>query len=150
MPRASVNRLRLTPPLPRSVGLGPVSFPAQRRFVQRAVEDAPQKLGRDNAFGARVEFGKRHFTGAVNGHEEILRALRGLHFRKIDVQVADGIVFEFLFRRPLPVFAQRQAADAGAVWLVGGDGVAGGNGVDGVFTNYQLLADDADGHLACG
>ncbi|AMJ66019.1 hypothetical protein AXW84_11685 [Hymenobacter sp. PAMC 26628] len=44
MPRASVNRLRLTPPLPRSVGLGPVFFSAQRRFVQRAVERHPRKI----------------------------------------------------------------------------------------------------------
>ena len=94
MPHASVSRLHLTPPLARSVG-GAVYFPTQRRFVQRAVKDAPQKLGRDNAFGTRVEFGKRHFTGAVDGHEEILLALLGLHFRKIDVQVADGIVLEF-------------------------------------------------------
>ena len=44
MPRASVSKLRLTPPLPRSVGLGPVFFPAQRRFVQRAVEGHPIKI----------------------------------------------------------------------------------------------------------
>lgn len=44
MPRASVNRLRLTPPLPRSVGLGPVFFPAQRRFVQRTVESHPVEI----------------------------------------------------------------------------------------------------------
>lgn len=44
MPRASVNRLRLTPPLPRSVGLGPVFFSAQRRFVQRTVEGHPVEV----------------------------------------------------------------------------------------------------------
>ena len=44
MPCASVNRLRLTPPLPRSVGLGPVFFPAQRRFVQRTVEGHPVEI----------------------------------------------------------------------------------------------------------
>ena len=44
MPRASVSRLRLTPPLARSVGLGPVFFPAQRRLVQRAVECHPGEI----------------------------------------------------------------------------------------------------------
>jgi len=44
MPRASVKRLRLTPPLARSVGVGPVFFPAQRRLVQRTVEGHPLKI----------------------------------------------------------------------------------------------------------
>ena len=41
MPWASVNRLRLTPPLPRSVGLGPVFSPAQGRFGHGAVHTQP-------------------------------------------------------------------------------------------------------------
>ena len=41
MPPASVNRLRLTPLLPRSVGLGPVFPPAQRGFGQGPVHAQP-------------------------------------------------------------------------------------------------------------
>jgi len=37
----------LTRILPRSVGLGPVFSPAQRRFVQRAVEGHPVKIEPD-------------------------------------------------------------------------------------------------------
>ncbi len=37
----SVSRLRLTPDLPRSVGLGPVFFPTQGRFGQRSVHGEP-------------------------------------------------------------------------------------------------------------
>ena len=44
MLRTAVNRLRLTPPLPWSVGLGTVFFPAQRHLVQRAVEVYPVKV----------------------------------------------------------------------------------------------------------
>src|SRR5450756_2094783 len=40
-PCPSVNRLRLTPALPRSVGLGPVFFPAQRGFGHGPVHTQP-------------------------------------------------------------------------------------------------------------
>src|SRR5512142_245793 len=40
-PCPSVSRLRFTPLLPRSVGLGPVFFPAQRRFGHRPVHREP-------------------------------------------------------------------------------------------------------------
>src|SRR5467141_3071999 len=40
-PFASVNTLRFTPALPRSVGFGPVFFPTQRRFGHRAVHAQP-------------------------------------------------------------------------------------------------------------
>ena len=40
-PWASVNRLRLTPRLPRSVGLAPVFSPAQGRFGQGSVHAHP-------------------------------------------------------------------------------------------------------------
>jgi len=62
-----------------------------------------------------VAFGKRYFAGAVNGYEEVLLAFFGLNLGEIDLQVADGVVLELLFRRALPVFAQRQAADAVAL-----------------------------------
>lgn len=45
-------------------------------------------------------------------------AFFSLYFREIDVQVADGLVLELLFRRALPVFVQRQAADAVALETV--------------------------------
>jgi hypothetical protein len=41
MPRASVSRLRLVPRLARSVGLGPVFFPAQGSLGQRAIQGEP-------------------------------------------------------------------------------------------------------------
>ena len=40
-PCPSVSRLRLTPLLPRSVGLGPVFFPAQRRFGHGPIHREP-------------------------------------------------------------------------------------------------------------
>src|SRR5215470_5333210 len=40
-PWPSVNRLRLTPPLARSVGFGPVFFPPERRLGHRAVHAQP-------------------------------------------------------------------------------------------------------------
>jgi hypothetical protein len=41
MPCPSVNRLRLTPPLARSVGFGPVFFPPEWRLGHRAVHAQP-------------------------------------------------------------------------------------------------------------
>src|SRR3972149_4884421 len=46
-PCPSVNRLRLTPCLPRSVGLGPVFFPAERGFGHRPTHPQPPQI---NAF----------------------------------------------------------------------------------------------------
>src|SRR6266545_277685 len=43
-PAPSVSRLRFVPRLARSVGLGPVFSPTQRRFRQRAVEGLPLPL----------------------------------------------------------------------------------------------------------
>src|SRR5262245_9382337 len=40
-PCPSVNRLRLTPDLARSVGLGPVFFPPERRFGHRPIHAQP-------------------------------------------------------------------------------------------------------------
>src|SRR5512135_2640232 len=40
-PCPSVSRLRFTPRLPRSVGLGPVFFPAQRRFRHGSIHREP-------------------------------------------------------------------------------------------------------------
>src|SRR5512146_1282450 len=40
-PCPSVNKLRLTPDLARSVGLGPLFFPAQRGFGHRPVHTYP-------------------------------------------------------------------------------------------------------------
>src|SRR6266699_686851 len=40
-PCPSVSRLRLTPLLPRSMGLGPVFFPAQRRFGHGPIHREP-------------------------------------------------------------------------------------------------------------
>ena len=83
------------------------------------VEHAPQKFGRDDPLGVRVEFDKGPFAGAVNVHEEALLAFFGPHFREIDVPVADGVVLAFLFRGALPVFAQRPATDAVALEAAG-------------------------------
>ena len=44
MPPPSVSRVRFVPHLARSVGLGPVFPPAQRRFGHRAVESLPLPL----------------------------------------------------------------------------------------------------------
>src|SRR3954452_20037364 len=43
-PRASVSSERLTPRLPRSVGLQPVFFPTQRRLAHRSVQRQPCPL----------------------------------------------------------------------------------------------------------
>src|SRR6478735_8654009 len=44
MPLASVSRLRLVPPFARSVGLGPVFFPPERRLGHRAVHGEPSPV----------------------------------------------------------------------------------------------------------
>ncbi len=84
-------------------------------FVRQLVEHASQKLGRDDAFGARMQLGKGHFAGAVDGHKKVLLAFFGLDLGEIDVQVADGVVLELLFRGALPLLVQRQATDAVAL-----------------------------------
>ena len=66
-------------------------------FVRQLIEHAPQKLRRDHALGAGVEFGEGPFTGAVDGHEKILLAFFGVYFRKINVQIANRRVFKLLF-----------------------------------------------------
>ena len=38
------------------------------------VEHAPQKLGRHNPFGLRVQLGKGHLADAVDGHKNALQA----------------------------------------------------------------------------
>src|ERR687891_2290815 len=43
-PWPSVSRLRLTPPLPRSVGFGPVFFPPEGRFAHRPVQAQPRPV----------------------------------------------------------------------------------------------------------
>jgi len=57
-------------------------------FVGQLFWHPPQKGCRDHTRSPRVQLGKRHFTGAVNGHEEVLAALCGAHFGEVDVQVA--------------------------------------------------------------
>ena len=44
IPWPSVSMLRLTPPFPRSVGLGPVFFPTQGRFRHRAIHRQPRPI----------------------------------------------------------------------------------------------------------
>ena len=55
------------------VRLGCELYPIVRQhgmhFIERFVQHALQKRGRDDPFGPRMEFSKRHFTGAVDGHE---------------------------------------------------------------------------------
>ena len=73
--------------------------------VRQLVRHPPQKFGGHDALGAGVEFGKGDFARAVNDHEEVLLAFLCLHLGKIDVQVANRIVFELLLWRALSVFA---------------------------------------------
>jgi hypothetical protein len=84
-------------------------------FVGHFIQYAPPKIGRHDPFGARVEFGKGHLAGAVDGHKKVLLAFFGLDLGKIDVQLADGVVLELLLRRALPILVQRQATDAVAL-----------------------------------
>ena len=112
----AANAVETVPARQELVGLGreldPVVGQHGMHFVRQLVEHPPQKFGRDDTFGPGVQFGKRHLAGAVDGHKKVLLAFFGLDLGEIDVQVTDGIVLEFLFRRALPVFVQRQSADA--------------------------------------
>jgi hypothetical protein len=56
MPLPSVNKLRLVPPLARSVGFGPVFFPPERGFGHRSVHALPTPV---DAFQVIV-FEQRH------------------------------------------------------------------------------------------
>ena len=97
----------------------PVVRPSGVPFTRQFIAYTAQKFGRNDPFGPRVKFGKRPFASAVDGPAEVLLAFFGLDFGKIDGQVAHRIIFEFLFRWALPVFAQRQAADAVALETAG-------------------------------
>lgn len=74
-------------------------------FVGQFVMYPTQKGSGHYALTAGMQLGKGHLIGAVNGHKEVPASFCGLHFGKINVQVADGTVFKFLFRRALPVLA---------------------------------------------
>ena len=116
MPRASVKRLRLTPPLPRSVGLGPVFFPAQRRSVQRAVEGHPGKIESNQVLvvqqGLVTEAGKNPVLHPLlkasvgrRGRTDARRAQRlPLAAR---TQREENPVQYLPVRHPLPMAAQR-------------------------------------------
>ena len=54
-------------------------------------------------------------TSAVDSHKKILATFFRVHLGKINVQVANGIVFKLFLWCGLPVFAQRQAAHAVAL-----------------------------------
>ena len=58
--------------------LHPVVRQHGMHFVRQLIAPAPQKLGRDHALGAGVAFGEGHFTGAVDGHEQVLLAFFGV------------------------------------------------------------------------
>ena len=117
------NAVNAVPTRQKLVRLGRKRHPVVRQecmpFTGQLVEHAPQKFGRDDPLGVRVEFGKGHFAGAVNGPEEARLAFFGPPFREIDAQVAGGMVLAFLFRGALPVFARRQATDAVALEAAG-------------------------------
>src|SRR3954466_14405731 len=74
-PRPSVSNERLTPRLPRSVGLGPVFFPTERRLAHRSVQcqplpvNAPQRvIGQQSLAPERREHtGRQPFLEAPVG-----------------------------------------------------------------------------------
>nr|GEW82229.1 hypothetical protein [Tanacetum cinerariifolium] len=45
-------------------------------LIGQLIKHAPQKFGGHHPFGPWVQFGKSHFAGAVDGHEEVLAAVR--------------------------------------------------------------------------
>src|SRR5947207_2095589 len=74
-PCPSVSKLRFTPLLPRSVGLEPVFFPAQRRFGHRPVHREPLPVN-------SMEFIKLLNSGLPEFEEDarlhpLLKAIRG-------------------------------------------------------------------------
>ena len=60
------------------------------------------------------EQSEREFARAVNGDEEMELSLAGMYLGDVDVEVADGVALEALFRR-LVALDIRQAADAMAL-----------------------------------
>ena len=66
-------------------------------LVRKLGQDQSQEFHGHHLGGLGVQFGKGQLAGAVNGNEEVLLAFFRANFRKIDVEVADGIVLEFLF-----------------------------------------------------
>jgi hypothetical protein len=57
---------------------------------------------------------KESIVGLLNGDEEIELSLAGMYLGDVDVEVADGVALEALFRR-LVALDIRQAADAMAL-----------------------------------
>ena len=70
-------------------------------FVRQLGQHPAQKFGGHHPLGPRMQHGKSHVAGAVDGDKRVLLAFFGLDSGEIDVQVADGIVPELLFRRTL-------------------------------------------------
>jgi hypothetical protein len=72
-----------------------------------------QEVGGQHFGRSGLQLGEGQLAGAVNGYEEVLAAFFGVDFGKIHVQIANGIVLEFLllFRR----FRAGQPADAVAL-----------------------------------
>jgi hypothetical protein len=120
--------------------------------VRQLGQHPAQKVGGGHFGGLRLQLGKGRFAGAVNGPEQLLAAFFGLHFRKIDVQVADGVVLNLLSGHAQPIFRQGQAADAvalkatvqGRTRKVRNRGLPG---VEAVVEGQQRVAAKSDGLL---
>ncbi len=76
-------------------------------FVGPLLKHPAQKLGGHDSLGLWGQLGKGYFAGAVNGDKQLLATFFGLHFGKVDVQVANRIVLKLLFGRRLPLLAER-------------------------------------------
>ena len=97
-----------------AIGLEPMAH--QQRLGQHDVDPVghgfskmPQKIGGGSAQGLAMKFDEGEFACAINGHEKIKPAFRGLHLGNVDVKKADGVALELLLCRQIAVHIGKPA-----------------------------------------
>src|SRR5271157_839062 len=83
-------------------------------FIGDGIDQVSQELRRHQFPSLIVELSEGEFGCPVHGHEEIELPLFGSDLGNIDVEIADGVLFERLLGR-LAAFDFRQPADAVAL-----------------------------------
>lgn len=104
-------------------------------FVREGGNEGTQEVGRDAARGLRNELNESELGGPVDGDEEIELAFSGTHLGKIDMEVADGVRFEFALLGLVTL-------DLGGAWRCRG---AEGNGGGKIWSDWGWRAGEHRG-----
>ena len=79
--------------------------------VRNHLDQLAQELGRDHLARLLMELDIGELGGPVDGHEQAQFAFSRLHFRDVDVEIAQRVALELCLRR-LVAFDLRKSADA--------------------------------------